>query len=106
MKYFLPFGFTSLLLIFWGCGNSTDTSARLEELLLNDPTICRTPQSLLASIGSFEEEKIVKLNYPGMVYADDPSDFPKIQANYNLRPAGHLKDQILNIELEASPIFA
>ena len=69
---------------------------------MNDPTICRTSQSLLDSLGLFEEGSLVKLNYPRLIYADDPSDFPKIQANDNLKPAGKLEGDILTVDLEVS----
>jgi FtsP/CotA-like multicopper oxidase with cupredoxin domain len=37
-----------------------------------------------------------------MVYADDPSDYPRIESNNNLNPAGNLKEEVLTVDLEVS----
>jgi len=101
MKYQLLSGFI-VLLFFWGCNSSTNRT--IVDLNAPDPTICKASRTLFASFvdGEGEKVKINKLNYPRMVYADDPSDFPKIQANRNLQSAGNLEDGILTVELEVS----
>ena len=99
MKYQLLSGLI-VLIFFWGCNNSTNRT--IVDLNAPDLTICKASRTLFASFVEGEEVKINKLNYPRLVYADEPSDFPKIQANRNLQSAGVLKDDILRIELEVS----
>jgi len=97
MKYQLLPGLLALL-FFCGCNNSRNRTT--VDLNASDPTICKASRTLFASfVEEGEEVKINKLNYPRMVYADDPSDFPKIQANRNLKSAGNLEDGILTVEL-------
>jgi len=86
-------------LFFWGCENTSDRT--VVDLTASDPTICKSSRTLLASLDG-EKGNIKKFSYPGLVYSDNPSDFPKIQANRNLETAGILKNQVLTVELEVS----
>lgn len=101
MKYFLSFGLL-LLIFFAGCKNATyEVLNDPDDFLIGIP-VCGTPQALLDSMGLSEKEEIIKLDYPLLIYADEPSNFPRIQANDNLEPAGNLKGDILTVDLEVS----
>jgi len=95
----LVFAWLSLAFIWGACGKLSNESIGNVDLTSIDITLC-TPQTVYPSFAEAAKKEIVKLNLPRMVYADDPSDFPKIQANSNLQPAGILDGELLRVDLE------
>ncbi|MDH4297333.1 MAG: multicopper oxidase domain-containing protein [Cyclobacteriaceae bacterium] len=88
----------ALLFFCWACGNPGNETKENSDLIVQAITLCKTT----TQANSFAATEIVKLYYPRMVYADDPSDYPKIKANNNLRTAGVLADGLLTVNLEVT----